>query len=309
MYYANADEFLAASHKRITLMGMSNVGKTHLSSMLRLGDWFHYSVDYRIGTFHLREAIIDELKRHMMRDPFLATHLRSDAMNIDLCVGFNNLTMVSQFLGQPGSEALGGLSFSEFQRRQNKHHAAEIAAMMDLPAFIDRGKNLYCYNNLICDSSGSLCEVIDVDNPDDPVLGTVLGESLLVYIEADEAHEAELVRQARLHPKPLYFHPAFLQSCMDEVLAQCGTTRVEDLVPGQFAAAAFPKLLEWRRPRYRKLAKMGCTVPASAVGQVRCEEDFFDVVADAMERDRRNFPDDVCLEGESSTAISGAPPM
>ena len=44
------DEFRAWKNKSVTLLGMSGVGKTHLSMLLRSHHWFHYSGDYRIGT-------------------------------------------------------------------------------------------------------------------------------------------------------------------------------------------------------------------------------------------------------------------
>jgi hypothetical protein len=47
------DEFRAWKHKSVTLLGMSGVGKTHLSTLLRGHFWFHYSGDYRIGTRYL----------------------------------------------------------------------------------------------------------------------------------------------------------------------------------------------------------------------------------------------------------------
>jgi len=43
--------------------GMSGVGKTHISSMLRGHDWFHFSGDYRIGTRYLDEPILDLIKQ------------------------------------------------------------------------------------------------------------------------------------------------------------------------------------------------------------------------------------------------------
>ena len=39
---------------------MSGLGKTHVSNMLRrTGGWFHYSIDYRIGTRYMGEYIVD----------------------------------------------------------------------------------------------------------------------------------------------------------------------------------------------------------------------------------------------------------
>jgi DNA replication protein DnaC len=39
------DEFRAWKNKSVTLLGMSGVGKTHLSMLLRSQNWFHYSGD------------------------------------------------------------------------------------------------------------------------------------------------------------------------------------------------------------------------------------------------------------------------
>ena len=37
---------------------MSGLGKTHMSNLLRgTGSWFHYSIDYRIGTRYMGEFI------------------------------------------------------------------------------------------------------------------------------------------------------------------------------------------------------------------------------------------------------------
>ena len=61
----------AAPHKRV-LLGMSGLGKTFVSNMLRAsGDWFHYSVDYRIGTRYMGEFIADSFKRTAMQVPYL----------------------------------------------------------------------------------------------------------------------------------------------------------------------------------------------------------------------------------------------
>ena len=60
MIYETAKDWRAAKQKSVALIGMSGVGKTRISAMMRdAGDWFHYSVDYRIGTRYLDEAITD----------------------------------------------------------------------------------------------------------------------------------------------------------------------------------------------------------------------------------------------------------
>ena len=36
------------------------------------GDWFHYSIDYRIGTRYMGDHIVDNVKLEAMRNPFLS---------------------------------------------------------------------------------------------------------------------------------------------------------------------------------------------------------------------------------------------
>ena len=58
MIYKSAQDWQNAVQKRVVLFGMSGLGKTHVSNMLRTsGNWFHYSIDYRIGTRYMGEFI------------------------------------------------------------------------------------------------------------------------------------------------------------------------------------------------------------------------------------------------------------
>jgi len=53
MKFSSAKAFMDWPAKAVTIFGMSGVGKTSLARMLRHHDWFHYSVDYRIGTRYM----------------------------------------------------------------------------------------------------------------------------------------------------------------------------------------------------------------------------------------------------------------
>lgn len=87
-----------------------------------------------------------------------------------------------------GDPAKGGLPFAEYCCRQDQHRLAEIAAMMDTTPFIDRAHDLYGYPNFLCDTSGSICEVVDAENPADPVMTEISQHSLLVWIKGSDAH-------------------------------------------------------------------------------------------------------------------------
>ncbi|MGB0866397.1 MAG: ATPase, partial [Granulosicoccaceae bacterium] len=55
----SAREFKQNSSKRISLLGMSGVGKSTLAKKLPSESWFHFSGDYRIGTRYMGEPIVD----------------------------------------------------------------------------------------------------------------------------------------------------------------------------------------------------------------------------------------------------------
>jgi hypothetical protein len=95
MIYPTPDAWRAAPEKHVLLFGMSGLGKTHIAKCLRAaGGWFHYSVDYRIGTRYMGELIADNAKREAMKVPFLRELLLSDSIHIQSNITFDNLDPV-----------------------------------------------------------------------------------------------------------------------------------------------------------------------------------------------------------------------
>lgn len=271
-------EFRASPHKPVTLLAMSGVGKTTLASKLPKDTWFHYSGDYRIGTRYLDEPILDNIKQQAMEVPFLRDLLRSDSIYIGSNITVDNLTPVSTFLGKLGDPARGGLSLSQFKRRQALHRQAEIAAMLDVPDFIRKVDEIYGYQRFINDAGGSVCEL---DAPD--VLETLAAHTVILYIKATPEQETLLIDRARKQPKPLYYREAFLDEKLAEFMALQGLTSSEQVPPDAFVTWVFPELFRARLPRYQAIAdRYGYTVSADQAMQVRDEVDFIDLVAQAM---------------------------
>ena len=129
----NREEFRNWDHKNITLLGMSGVGKTYLSSLLRQHNWFHYSIDYRIGTRYLDEPIMDLIKQQAMQAPFLRDLLRKDWIYIRNNIKVDDLGPVLSFVGKLGNPELGGVPLEEFMRRQALYRQAEIDAVRATP--------------------------------------------------------------------------------------------------------------------------------------------------------------------------------
>ena len=284
MIYRTAAEWRAAPARRVLVFGMSGLGKTHLANMLRAaGGWFHYSVDYRIGTRYMGELISDNFKREAMKVPLLRELLMTDSVYIASNITFDNLAPLSTYLGKPGDPAKGGMAFAEYMARQAQHADAEVATLLDTPRFIRRAEEIYGYPNFICDSGGSICEVVDPGDPDDPVLTALSQAMLMVWIKGSDAHTAELVRRFDRAPKPMYYQPGFLHAAWEEYGATHSVTE-ETCDPDAFVRWTYARALAHRQPRYAAMAEWGVTVTAEQVAAVRDAEGFTDLIALALER-------------------------
>ncbi|MCG7518510.1 ATPase [Ruegeria sp. Ofav3-42] len=284
MIYSSAKDWRDAPRKKVLFFGMSGLGKTYVSNVLRdSGDWFHYSIDYRIGTRYMGEYIIDNAKAQAMKVPFLRDLLLSDSIYIGSNISFENLTPVATYLGKPGDPALGGLELTEYRRRQEQFRLAEIHALLDTEYFIDRAQRLYQYPHFICDTGGSICEWVDPNDPADHVLSELSRQTLMIWIKGDEDHTAELIRRFDKAPKPMSYQPEFLTRVWDEYLAQhdCAAQEVD---PDAFIRWTYARALAHRQPRYQAMAdNWGVTVTADDMHKVRDAGDFDELIERTLE--------------------------
>jgi hypothetical protein len=276
----SVEQFRQWEHKKITLVGMSGVGKTYISSMLRSSQWFHYSGDYRIGTRYLDEAILDMIKSKAMEVPFLNELLRNDWIYIRNNIKVSDLGPVLSFVGKLGNSTLGGVELEDFQRRQDLYRQAEIAAMHDVPGFIEKAQNIYGYKHFVNDVGGSLCEL------DDPAVMDVIDENtLILYIQVtNEEEEQKLISRAQSAPKPLYYRPEFLLEQLEIYLAENNLEFAAQMDPDEFTRWVFPRLFHSRVPRYEEIAKRGYTVTSQEVSSVKNEADFLALIETAIAR-------------------------
>jgi len=275
------DSFRAWPNKQVTLLGMSGVGKTWLSSLLRRHDWFHYSADYRIGKRYLDEPILDIIKQQAMQVAFLRDLLRRDWIDIKNNIKVDDLGPVLSFVGKLGDPARGGLELDEFSRRQAMYREAEIAAMRDVPEFERKGREIYGYEHFVNDVGGSLCEL---EEPS--VIDLLVRHTLILYIRVTTAEEeATLIRRAQSDPKPLYFRPAFLAEQLPDYLAEKKLASIADADPNDFTRWIFPRLFHARVPRYQAIAgPHGYTVTSAEVAPVRDEKDLLALIEAAIAR-------------------------
>ena len=280
MIYQNKKEWIKSPNKRVSLLGMSGLGKTRLSNMLQSTfNWFHYSVDYRIGTRYLDEFIVDNFKQEAMKNDFLRELLLSDSIYISSNLNFNNLSPLSTYLGKPGKETLGGINFEKYKERQKQHREAEILSILDTNKFIEKSNDIYGYQNFVCDTSGSICEVVNPEDPNDPLLSHLYEDTLIILIKGSRKHKEQLIKRFKKDPKPIYYNEDFLNKKWSNFKDEFKVSN-SNVDPDKFILYCFEELLDYRTPIYNSIAKnWGITIDADDISKVKNENDFIDLVS------------------------------
>ena len=280
MIYQNKKDWIKSPNKRVSLLGMSGLGKTRLSNMLQSTfNWFHYSVDYRIGTRYLDEFIVDNFKQEAMKNAFLRELLLSDSIYISSNLSFNNLSPLSTYLGKPGKESLGGINFEKYKKRQKQHREAEILSILDTNKFIEKSNDIYGYQNFVCDTSGSICEVVNPEDPNDPLLSHLAKDTLIILIKGSRKHKEQLIKRFKKDPKPIYYNEDFLNKKWSNFKDEFKVSN-SNVDPDKFILYCFEELLDYRTPIYNSIAKnWGITIDADDISKVKNENDFINLVS------------------------------
>ena len=154
-----------------------------------------------------------------------------------------------------------------------------------MPPFIGKARDIYQYQNFVCDSGGSLCEIVDPSNADDPVLTCLSAHTLLLYIEGTPEHTRMLVERFRKSPKPMYYQPEFLDRKWAEYKSLNAIAHDDDVDPDGFAVWGFEQLLHHRVPLYRKIAEnFGYVVRMRDIPAIQTEAQFIDLVSSVIEQ-------------------------
>jgi hypothetical protein len=285
MLYNTGLEWKKSSNKRISLFGMSGVGKTFIANILReSNEWFHYSVDYRIGTRYLGEEIVDNFKKEAMKIPFLREHLLNDSIYLSSNITFNNLSPLSGFLGKPGNPSSGGIDFNEYVLRQRKHYNAEINATNDTALFSQKSIDIYGYKHFISDTSGSLCEVVNPENSGDKILKALQKNTLPVWVKGSQNQTDQLLERFKKSPKPMFYNERFLKEKWAEYL-MVHNENPDEVEPNNFMSYGFNALILRRLPIYEKIAtNWGVTLQATDITELTTPDDLIEIIAEAVDK-------------------------
>ena len=226
----NANETSGFQFKRFALLGMSGLGKTFISrSLVKQDNWLHYSVDYEIGKILFKN-------KHK-----------------NLLNGFEvgNLTNLSDFLGKPGSPSMGGIPFSEYLTRQKLHRDAEIKATLHASSLVENSPEL---SHFVCDTSGSICELVNPSDENDAILKSLSKNFLIICLEAPDSMYQVLINRFLAKPKPMYYEENFLHSLWQSFKNE--SPNINDRInPDDFMIYGFKALIKRRKAIFDSISK------------------------------------------------------
>ena len=226
----NANETPGFQFKRFALLGMSGLGKTFISrSLVKQDNWLHYSVDYEIG------KILFKNKHRNLLNGF----------------DIGNLTNLSDFLGKPGSPSMGGIPFSEYLTRQKLHRDAEIKATLHASSLVENSPEL---SHFVCDTSGSICELVNPSDENDAILKSLSKNFLIICLEAPDSMYQVLINRFLAKPKPMYYEEDFLHSLWQSFKNK--SPNINDHInPDDFMIYGFKALIKRRKAIFDSISK------------------------------------------------------
>jgi hypothetical protein len=189
MLYATGKDWLHAPQKRAMLFGMSGLGKTHVAEMLRRqGGWFHYSIDYRIGTRYMGEYIADNAKQQgdegAVSARSVCCRIRSHRLEYQLQATSRPLPA---YLGKPGDPAPGRAAHRRIPPPAGTVPQAEIRALLDTPEF-HRPRPDALWLSISSATAAARSANGRSRRPRRPDPAHAVGHTLLIWIEGTAAH-------------------------------------------------------------------------------------------------------------------------
>ncbi len=277
----SAKEFRDWTHKSITLLGMSGVGKTCLAHVLRRHNWFHYSIDYRIGTRYLDEAILDNIKLQAMQIPSCATCCaRTPFTSATTHRGQSQARVeLSRQAGQPRGKG-ASTSWNSSAARPCTG-TAEIEALKDSSGLYRKGPR-----DLRLHRTSSMMPAAACASWTTPRCIQTLDEhTLILYIKATEADAQELIHRAEEDPKPLYYRDEFLDEQLESYKRERGIEYVALDRSGRLRALGLPAPVLFPPAALQSIAeRYGYTVTTTELAQVKNERRLSGVGEKALDR-------------------------
>ena len=106
----------------------------------------------------------------------------------------------------------------------------------------------------MCDTSGSICELVNPSDENDVILKSLSKNFLIICLEAPEAMHQVLIERFLAKPKPMYYEENFLHSLWQSF--RNDTSNINDQInPDDFMIYGFKALIKRRKAIFDSISK------------------------------------------------------
>lgn len=272
MIFGSKNDFRKIRNKILTVIGMSGVGKTHMSRSLDINKWFLYSVDYMIG--RMLEQEINNMIEGGIQDERIRKLTQNGIVNINNRISVYNIELVSLLLEPDDS-----LSDEEWSKqviaKQQLYLDAEVIASSKMVNTVYQMFDLYGYQNCFHDTTGSICEILDTNDLENDIIFQNISEnSIILYIESLSSHIDTLVDRLNTNPKPISVNPTFCKTLLQSYIL----SNSKNLSYYNFLRSCYKDIFLSRIAKYQKIAQHGYTISASDASSITNERELFECI-------------------------------
>ena len=134
----------------------------------------------------------------------------------------------------------------------------------------------------MCDTSGSICELVNPQDENDKVLSSLSKNFLIICLEAPDTMYQVLIDRFLAKPKPMYYEENFLHSLWknfrDDTLTTC-----DEINPDDFMIYGFKALIKRRKAIFDTISKnWGISLNFEQLHDVKCAADLVGAIESAI---------------------------
>ena len=108
-------------------------------------------------------------------------------------------------------------------------------------------------------------------------------DTLIVYLKPSNSMLEQIIERSLREPKPMYYQDSFLDEVLPDYLRENNSSSPDLIVPAEFFRWMFPRLVQHRLPLYQAISnEFGVEIQADHVDDIQSEEDFIDLVCEAL---------------------------
>ena len=137
-------------------------------------------------------------------------------------------------------------------------------------------------SHFVCDTSGSICELVNPSDENDAILKSLSKNFLIICLEAPDSMYQVLINRFLAKPKPMYYEENFLHSLWQRFRNDTSTV-CDEVNPDDFMIYGFKALIKRRKTIFDTISKnWGISLSFEQLREVKCAADLIGAIEYAI---------------------------